>query len=80
MKQESEELEKSKQLDAPDVVEEKLPGMLLAESNPEESSPAKIDTGEEDFVDPIEDDEPDFRSRASRKRVGIFCFNCRFNV
>lgn len=76
MNQESEELEKSKQLDAPGDADEKLPEMLPAESNPEESSPAEIDTDEEDFVDPLEDDELDFPSRGSRKRIGMFCFHC----
>ena len=59
MKQESEELEKSKQLDAAGVVEEKLQEKLPTESNPEESSPDKIDSGK-DFVDLTEDGGPIF--------------------
>ncbi|GAH13744.1 unnamed protein product, partial [marine sediment metagenome] len=76
MTQESEELEKTKQPDPPQVVEEELQGKHPAESKREASSPVEDDIGEEDFVDPFEDDRPGYRSQGSRKRIGIFCFSC----
>ena len=73
--QNPEEPEQSKQLNAPDATEEKLQN-LPASANPHESPLTKIGTDDDGFVDPIEEELPEFGARPSRKRVGIFCFNC----
>ena len=75
MKQESEELENSKSLDTSSETEEEL------QENPRSGAePAPIAMGEdfdeEEFIDPAEDDDVGYRTHSSRKRIGIFCFNC----
>ena len=71
MKQHSEEAHKA-ELDHPDQDPEELSRKFSAKIPFHE----QIDPFEPDPHEEFEYDEPEFRIRAPRKRIGIFCFNC----
>lgn len=80
MKKESEELENSIRLDT-SRAGEVSPGNPRSESVPDrriaiEEEFEDEDFEDEDFIDPEEYDEFGYRTHPSRKRIGIFCFNC----